>query len=278
MNVEKNLRTIVAAARAEGMTVRAIASEVGVDPGTLKALSNGASFIIGKGGFNPTVSTIKGFEALGRRLSVGESSTSAFSPMPLLGLPDLGAAVESRIDRKSGEAHSIKAAISRPFVPLLASQLHKVELYCEQLRSRNGRLLLEDVDPEVVKYLAPDANRHIANAPARAEDATWLVWHRVPDWRGGVDLTGKRVSHLGDAEFHADITDDLIGARETGLPIYHAVYRSSVWERGGRPVVRIFYRLLLRVECPGESSKILWFTLGQNSVSPFNLFRDLVPV
>lgn len=272
MSISDHIHRMVTVARRHGYNNRTLAMACGRQPGAFRSVGQGVNFEVGAGGFNPTVETIKNMEMFVAALdpSALEDSASA-SPLG----SDLSS-VASGATLRGDKIKSARVALPGALAPFACPFLWNVERYLDGIKSREGALYLDSVDPRVLRALAPGAVCHVADVPDPVEDAKWLIWQSRPDFRGGVDYTGRSISAGGDAAFHAELVEDLVAAVAVDFALYHALHRETAWdEAGGRFVIRNLARLTRRVETGEEGPKVLWITMPQARGAIPDLFSDL---
>jgi hypothetical protein len=276
LSIEAKIRGYFETAWLAGYTPHALARKIGIDPKTLNGVAPGRDYVIGPGGFNPTLGTIQKLEEELGGKEVAPTRANALGAA--FGFPNLGLATAAREESVGAKVHSVRLMLVRPFVPFIAPQLHSIELYCNELKARHGALRENDLNMQVLRRLAPDARIHLSNAPEQEREAIWVHWDRAEDVFDGQDLKGLPVGCYGDDAFENEILGDLVCARESGIPLYHAIYRLAAVNADGVARVRVFFRLLQRLEAQDGCPKILWVAIRQDPMSVRDLFGDLLPV
>lgn len=272
MSIEDHIRRMVSVARRHGYNNHTLALACDRQPGAFRSIGREADFAVGAGGFNPTVETIRNLEMFVASLDPSAlDAPGAASPFG----SDLSA-VSGPSSLRGEKIKSAKVVLPGALAPFVCPLLWNIERYLDGLRTREGALYLDSVEPRVLRALAPGSVCHVADVPDRIEDARWLIWQSRPDFRNGVDFTGRSISAGGDDAFHADLVEDLLAAVSVDFALYHAVHRETEWdEAGGRFVVRNLARLTRRVETGEEGPKVLWITLPKERGAIPDLFADL---
>lgn len=262
-SIEAHIKALLETAWKRRYTVARLAAEAGVDRSVFSRVQFGKKLVIGKDGFNPTVRIVQALENV-----IGPTDA-------IVSLENSAAAV---VDRQEfvGRQHTVRVLLNESAVPILAGELAQVVRYCEGLKRDRGGLFSEDLNYDVLRYLAPGARFHLATAPPNATEAVWARWDSTPDFFSGDDLSGLPVSFAGDEVFEEEIHKDLEMAREAGIPLYHAIYRSGIVRQTEPPMKRMYFRLLQRLKRRDGGFEIFWVTIRKNLQSNVDLFSDLL--
>ncbi|WP_193174022.1 hypothetical protein, partial [Nisaea nitritireducens] len=179
-------------------------------------------------------------------------------------------------DEILGVQHSKRVLLDDSIVPLFAAELTAIERYCVGLRRQHRGLYTEDLNSDVLNYLGPNVRVHIASAPQNEADAIWLHWDSSAEILGGEDIAGKPVSYAGDDRFAEEIHQDIRIARESGIPLFHAIYRQGIINDRDGPLTRFYFRLLHRLQRRDGGFEILWATVRKNHETARYFFPNLV--
>lgn len=256
---------LLRSARSRGFSRASLARACNLNPGTLRLAPWEPGEKLEGSGFNPTLSTVRNIEALlgvddvddaptGRALSVQESGM-------------LSGVISTKV-RRGEKSINVKHYVTQDHIVDLDPAFDFLMRLIHHETMVNGRLVFDERLFHAASAGAPSCLFHVL-AQDNDGEMFFARWHHVDEYRGGMDLTGQRVSSLGDDALTDCTRDDFLVCRSYAMPHLSVLARRQSW--GGSIVDRVFPRIMCGGESLGGSPQVLVIrgAIQESSPSPY---------
>jgi hypothetical protein len=226
--IDAHLSRLFQIASARGYTRQGLALAAGLSRRTLKDAPIDRP---GRDDFNPTTETIRAIERV--LLSPSE-------PTPRWSL-GWGSVLDKEF-RDFGASINEKIYLKRPSAHMIDDQISRISAYLDHYVDLAGRLDFDKISYKIISSLGPECAVHVVEAHAPAEACKFVRWHRLADYRGGVDMTGAGIMESEDRALNECFAQDHEKILVNAEPQYTLIRRRYVSE--DRAQKRSFLRLM----------------------------------